>query len=242
MLSNPMDTPRMPKSRLALPLGAALALALALPGAAHGAALAPLKPCYVSVTSQQGGKPQIVREDMNLAGSGFTPNALVDVLVDGRLERSVPADAAGNLTVAALDSPYRASGQAPFSVTAAEQGNPANSVTAQSNVSALALSLRPSRARPTSKVRFRGRGFTGAGGVFAHYLFRGKLRKTVRLKAKAAGPCGTFTVRKRQIPLKPRLGKWTLQVDQQKAYSPTPMGINVLLTITVERLLPSKTA
>lgn len=235
----------MPKRRLARPLAAvllALLALLALPGAAHAAALAPLKPCYVSVTSQQGGKPQIIREDMNLAGSGFTPNALVDVQVDGRLERSVPADAGGNLTVSALDSPYRATGQGPFSVTAAEQGNPANAVTVQSNVTALALSLQPRRARPTSKVRFRGRGFTGTGGVYAHYLFRGKLRKTVRLKAKAAGPCGTFTVRKRQIPLKPRLGKWTLQVDQEKAYSPTPMGINVLLSITVQRVLPSRRA
>lgn len=232
----------MPKRPLAGPLAAALLALLALPGAAHAAALAPLKPCYVSVTSQQGGKPQIVREDMELAGSGFTPNALVDVQVDGRLERSVPADAAGNLSVKAIDSPYRATGQGPFSVTAAEQGNPANVVTVRSNVTALALSLQPRRARPTSKVRFRGRGFTGTGGVYAHYLFRGKLRKTVKLKARAAGPCGTFTVRKRQIPLKPRLGKWTLQVDHEEAYSPTPTGINVRLSITVQRVLPSRRA
>jgi hypothetical protein len=230
----------MPERRLTWPLGAALLALLALPGVAHAAALAPLKPCYVSVTSQQGSGTQIIREDMSIAGSGFTPNALVDVQVDGRLERSVQADAAGNLLVAAIDSPYRATGQGPFSVTAAEQGNPANTVTVQSNVTALALGMQPRRARPTSKVRFRGRGFTGAGGVYAHYLFRGKLRKTVRLKAKAAGPCGTFTVRKRQIPLRPRLGKWTLQVDQEKAYSPTPMGINVLLSITVQRVFPSR--
>lgn len=226
----------MPTRRLARPLAAALITLIAVPGAAHAATLAPLKPCYVSVTGQQEGQTKITREDMSVAGSGFTPNALVDVLVDGRVERSVQADAAGNLAVPAIDSPYRRTGQGPFSVTANEQGNPANAVTVQSNVTALALSLAPRRARPASRVRFRGRGFTGTGGVYAHYLFRGKLRKTVKLKAKAAGPCGTFTVRKRQIPVKPRLGKWTLQVDQEKTYTPTPVGINVLLSITVQRV------
>jgi hypothetical protein len=228
----------MPTRRFARPLAAVLLALLAVPGAAHAAALAPLKPCYVSVTSQQGGESRITREDMSVAGSGFTPNAPVDLSIDGRFDRTVPADAAGNLAIPAIDSPYRRVGQRAFSLTAAEQGNPLNSVTLQSNVTALALSLAPRLAQPSRKVRFRARGFTGAGGVYAHYLFRGKLRKTVKLKAKPAGPCGTFTVRKRQIPVRnPKLGKWTLQVDQNKAYSPTPTGINVLLAITVQRVI-----
>jgi hypothetical protein len=227
----------MPTRRLAQPLAAALLALAALPGAAHAATLAPLKPCYVSVTSQQGSETRITREDMSITGSGFTPNAMVDLSIDGRFDRTVAADAAGNLAIPAVDSPYRRAGQRAFSLTAAEQGNPANSVSAQSNVTALALSLQPRLAQPSSKVRFRGRGFTGAAGVYAHYLFRGKLRKTVKLKAKPAAPCGTFTVRKRQIPVRnPKLGKWTLQVDQNKAYSPTPAGINVLLAITVQRV------
>jgi hypothetical protein len=227
----------MPTRRLGRPLAAVVLALLAAPGAAHAATLVPLKPCYVSVTSQQGGETRITREDMSIAGSGFTPNAPVDLSIDGRCDRTVTADAAGNLAVPAIDSPYRRTGERAFSLTAAEQGNPLNSVTVQSNVTALALSLSPRLAQPSSKVRFRGRGFTGAGGIYAHYLFRGKQRKTVRLKAKAAGPCGTFTVRKRQIPVsKPKLGKWTLQVDQNQAYSPTPAGINVLLAITVQRV------
>jgi hypothetical protein len=241
VLSPPMNTFRMRTRRLGRPLAVALLAVFALPGAAHAATLVPLKPCYVSVTSQQGGETRITREDMSITGSGFTPNAPVDLSIDGRLDRTVPADAAGNLAIPAIDSPYRRTGQRAFTLTAAEQGNPANSVTAQSNVTALALSLSPRLAQPSSKVRFRGRGFTGTGGVYAHYLFRGKLRKTVRLAAKATGPCGTFSVRRRQIPVRdPKLGKWTLQVDQDKAYSATPTGINVLLAITVQRVFKSK--
>ena len=86
-------------------------------------------------------------------------------------------------------------------------------------------------------MTFRGRGFTGPGTVYAHYLFGGKLRKTVVLAA-PQGACGTFTVRRRQIPVRrARIGKWTLRVDQQKAYSPNPASVWVSIPITVERRL-----
>jgi hypothetical protein len=130
-------------------LGAALgALALA-PATAQAAALTPLKPCYVSVTQQTpGAPPQITREALDLGGSGFDAGSLVDIGFDGRLDRTVQADGAGNLPPQVLQSPYQATGQGTFTLTAAERGNPANTVSLPSRKTALTLALTPRRARP----------------------------------------------------------------------------------------------
>jgi hypothetical protein len=86
-------------------------------------------------------------------------------------------------------------------------------------------------------VQFRGRGFTGDGRVYAHYLYKGKVRKTVTLSRTTRPPCGTFSVRKRQIPVKrPKTGTWTLQVDQQQRYSRAPASVFVRVSILVQRV------
>jgi hypothetical protein len=216
-------------------LGAVLAALVLLPATAQAAALGPLKPCYVSVTQRAPGeKPQITREVIDLTGSGFTPGALVDVSLDGKLERTVQADGAGNLPAQQVASPYRARGQGPFALTAAERGNPANAVTVPSRTTELKLDLKPKRSRPSRRIRFTGSGFTEQRAVWAHYLYKGKVRKTVRLVRRIDNPCGTFRVRRRQIPVKrPRLGRWRLQVDQQRRYSRAPAGVNVRADIDV---------
>jgi hypothetical protein len=226
-----MNTSRMTR-RL---LGAALAAAVLTPASARAATLNPLKPCYISVTQRTPGAPdRITREGIDLAGSGFTANALVDVSFDGKLDRTLQADAAGNLPAQVLQSPYRARGEGPFTLTAAERGNPVNSVTLTSRTTALALRLRPREARPQRRIRFSGRGFTEQRAVWAHYLYKGKVRKTVRLVRRIDNPCGTFSVRRRQIPIKrPKLGRWRLQVDQQRRYSRAPDGVNVRADIDV---------
>jgi len=221
-----MDTLRM-IPRL---LGAVGAVLLALPAAADAASLIPLKSCYVSVTEQ-------TREGIDVAGNGFTGNAIVDIALDGQVERTIQADANGNLPPQVLQAPYQASRERAFSLSATERGNPANAVTLSSNVTALNLGIQPRRARPSKRVTFRGRGFTGAGRVYAHYLFKGRVRKTVTLKRSTAGPCGTFTARRRQIPVKrPKTGTWTLQVDQQRRYSRAPDSVFVRVSIVVQRV------
>ena len=210
---------------------AVLALLLAaLPAAARAATLAPLKGCYVSVSESD-------REAVDVVGSGFTPGAIVDIALDGAVQRTVAADAAGALPPQVLTAPYQPRRQRAFSVTAAERGNPANAVTLSSNVTALNLGIQPRRARPSRRVTFRGRGFTGPGRVYAHYLYNGRLRRTVTLKRSPRAPCGSFTAKRKQIPVKrPRTGTWTLQVDQQKRYSRAPASVFVRVSIRVERV------
>jgi hypothetical protein len=225
-----MDTSRM-TTRF---VGAALAALALLPATAQAAALAPLKPCYISVTQPTGSK---ITEPLDLAGNGFTAGSLVDVSFDGRLDRTIQADAAGNLPPQILQSPYQAKGQGTFTLTAAERGNPGNTVALPSRTTALTLKLKPKRARPSARIRFKGAGFTAQKAVWAHYLYKGKVRKTVRLVKRIKNPCGTFSAKRKQIPIKrPKLGVWRLQVDQQKRYSRAPAGVNVRADIKVQKV------
>lgn len=189
---------------------------LAVPAAA-APTLEPLKPCYVSA-----GPEDAQREVVLLRAGGFTSNATLDVYVDGVLVLTGQADLVGDME-ARVKAPYQAAGEREFGVTVVERDNPVNNVGALSRVTELDVVLRPATAVSWSRVRYRGRGFTAAGPLFAHYVYRGRLRKTVRLRRSANAPCGTFSVRRRQIPIRePRLGLWTIQIDQQRAYSTEP--------------------
>jgi hypothetical protein len=223
-------------ARLTRLLAAALVAAAALPAAAQAATWtqAPGR-CYVSV-----GPDPSQRQSVPIAAEGFAPNATVDVLIDGAQVDSdgdgapdiATADPGGKV-VGSVRAPVQAGGERPFTLTLTQRDNPANTISATSKVTALSLTLRPAQAPPSSKVRFRGRGFMGKGPVWAHYVFRGKLRKTVRL-ARRAGECGTFDVRRRQIPLtRPRIGRWTVQVDRQRKYSEQPATVWQRIAIDV---------
>ncbi len=219
--------------------GAAALLLLAAPaGASAAPTLDPIKPCYVSITTREHSKTVILREKLPLAGSGFAPNALVDVALDGKVIRAgVLTDAGGNLPTQTIEAPYRSKGERPFSVAVTERANPAAGATLAAGVTALNVGAQPRNARPSQVVTFRGRGFTGPGNVYGHYVFRGKERKTVTL-AQRSGACGTFAVRRRQLPVRhPHVGTWTLQVDQQRTYSPNPQSVFVDVDITLRRVV-----
>jgi hypothetical protein len=229
-----MDTSPMPSRRPPCLLAAAGALLL-VPAAASAATLTPLKPCYLTSTDEVS--KEIRREPVAFGGSGFTPGGLVDLALDGKLQRTVQADPAGNLPAQVLDAPYRHRGQHPFELSATDRASPANTVDALSNVTAFDVGIRPSTAAPSSRVRFRGRGFTQPGAVYAHYLYHGRVRKTVTLSKQPAAPCGTFSVKRRQIPvLKPKLGQWLLQIDQESTYHRAPEHGAIRIVIRVQRV------
>jgi hypothetical protein len=217
----------MPLLRRLIPV--ATLAALALPASAHAAALGPLKPCYVSVA-------QDTREPVPVEASGFTPNSTVDVAIDGSVVRSgVPVLVDGTVE-GSVAGPYQPSGERSFTLTVTEEGNPGNVAMATSKVTALSLRVRPKQAPPRRRVRFSGRGFTTGEPVYGHYVFHGKLRKTVKF-GMPEGDCGVFHVKRRQIPVKhPRTGRWTLQADTEPDYSRTPTTVFVRLAITVKKI------
>jgi hypothetical protein len=187
-----------------------------------------LKPCYAST-----GRATEQLEDIAVSGEGFTAYSAVEVLVDGVVVGSAPTGSVGEFELT-VDAPYQPRGERPFTL---EVRDGVNSVLTQSRVTNLAVSMRPRRAAPASRVRFRGRGFTRDAPVYAHYLFGSREQKTVRFARRSKAPCGTFAVRRRQIPIAgARTGRWIVQVDQHKAYSAKPDPVWVRLPITVEEV------
>ncbi len=218
---------------MGLRLLAVTALTLAASAApAVAATVAPLKPCYVSA-----GEAPEERENVAIAGDGFTPEAVVDILVDGILAASPQAGTMGELS-GTIDAPPRESGEAPFTVVVRDRSNPALVVTRRSRVTDLDVRMRPLEAQPSDRVRLRGRGFTRDAPVWAHYTFDGEEKRTVRLARRPKGPCGTFGVRRRQIPIaNPRSGDWTIQIDQRRRYFAQPRPVWVRVPVTVTRTL-----
>jgi hypothetical protein len=195
----------------------ALAVALAAPAAAQAApAMWPLKPCYVTAATSAGNQSQ----GMQIAATGFTPNASVDLTIDGESYPGgfgLQANENGDLPVGAIPAPFVEKGTREYTVTLTERGNPANTVSATTKSTALDVSLKPKEARPSRRIRFKGSGFTEDKPIWAHYVYKGKLRKTVRMARRPRGDCGGFKARRRQIPVdRPGLGSWTIQFDQSR--------------------------
>ncbi len=208
---------------------AAALLALALAASpAVAQTLEPLHPCYVSA-----GRSTEQLEDIEVKGEGFSPIWTVEVLIDGVVVETAPTGSVGEFS-RVVDAPYRERGERAFTLTVQDAGAPASAISTQSRVTNLAVSMRPRRAAPNRRVRYRGRGFTEPAPVFAHYLYGMREQKTVRFARQATGPCGTFDVRRRQIPVDgARTGRWLVQVDQKRAYAPEPDPVWVRLPITV---------
>jgi len=207
---------------------AAVAASL-FPQAAEAASLAPLGACYRSLDETK-------RENVPVWGMDFTPGEQVNVYIDSELVRKEVTVLQDGTVRGDVPAPYQPSGERGFTLTVAEIGNQANTATATSRVTALALRLKPRRAAPSSRVRFIGSGFTDGDMVYAHYVRKGRHRKTVKLGA-PEGPCGRISAMRRQIPVKrPALGRWTLQVDNQPTYSAEPVSVFVRLAITVRRV------
>ena len=190
----------------------------------------PLHPCYRSVAPD-------TRETVGIVADNFTPGAQVSVTVDGTtLTDPAVANENGEVLGSVL-APYKAKGSRPFAVTLTEVTLPENTVTQQTRVAALDVHLKPASARPSSHVRFLGRGFTDGDTIYAHYVRAGVLRKTVALGT-PQGPCGRLDVVRRQIPVRhPATGRWTLQVDNRRAYSERPSSVFVRIGITVKRVV-----
>src|SRR5215207_130299 len=213
-------------------------LALAAPATAQAMpTMQPLKPCYVT-SKTEGEPPQ--SENMQIAATGFTSNSDVRLTIDGAPVPggdNLKVGMSGELVLPPVEAPFVKSGHRTFTVTLTEVDNPTNTVSATAESAALGVTLKPKSARPSQRIRFKGLGFTGDAPIYAHYVRKGKLRKSVRI-AREPGDCGGFKVRRRQFPMKnPQLGVWTVQFDQSKQCVEPPVTNFVRLMIRV-RLVP----
>jgi hypothetical protein len=216
--------------RILLPAAALAALAVPAAAAAQPVLTKPVRGCYVSVNPS-------ARQVINIHAAGFTPAGAVDVKAAEDKIETFEAHRDGTV-FAKVQAPVQERGERAITVTLTDRTNPANVLTVPTRVTALNVTLKPKRAATSDRIRFRGRGFTRHKAIWAHYVLRDRVRKTVRLAARPATACGTFSVRRRQIPIaNPRPGLWTLQVDQQKRWSPNPASVFVPVPITVKRII-----
>jgi hypothetical protein len=208
---------------------AAALLAFAAPAQAQEVTMDPLKQCYVS-----DGDLPTQRETIRVHATGFTPDSDLTLSIDGVPQFKGKSDAFGGVT-ANVPAPFQGQGQRTFTLTLSEDLNGEHFVTVQPFVSNLGVTMKPRRARPSRRIRFTGRGFTAAAPVFGHYVYGGKVRRTVRFAKASTIPCGTFRARRKQIPVRrPHTGEWLLQVDQQRKYAPVPStnAQRVLIKVT----------
>ena len=203
-----------------------LAVLVAAPAQAAPELTSTLKPCYLVATQDQ-------REPFAVTATGFTPFGEVGVYIDDILQFSTKVFAEGNIAGEVL-APFQEEGTGPFTLRLSEVQKPTNVITRTTLVTRLAVEQSPRRASTRQRVRFKGRGFMTPGApVYAHYVFAGKVRQSVRLGL-PEGPCGTFSFKRRQFPFKksPRRGNWTIQFDQHSRYDPKA-AVQVRMTITV---------
>jgi hypothetical protein len=184
---------------------AVTALALVAPAAAQAATLsvAGNKACYRAGDS------------LILTGTGYTPNAPVDVTLGGHDLGQLTADAAGNIS-----SPLQVgnlSGVSTRTLVATDATNPAVTATAQFLGSALIVSVKPRNGTAGRKLRIRASGFTTGKRLYAHIL-RKHYRRNVFI-GKLKGPCRTLKVRKRVLGAGTPNGVYTVQFDTKKRYS-----------------------
>jgi hypothetical protein len=221
--------------RLLTATALAAALAVAPATAAAQPAIAPLAPCYVAAQPNQ-------TQPVAISASGFAPFAFIDVFVDNVLQVPAPgtappqADGAGNVT-GSVPAPYIPLGQHRFTLRLTEHANQNDTATTTGWVTALTVEQIPAQARTRARVRFKGRGFTDAGPVYAHYVYKGLSHKTVRVGV-PHGACGVFSRRMRQFPFRhsPRVGTWTIQFDQQPQYGALA-DVTARLTVKVDRAI-----
>jgi hypothetical protein len=201
---------------------------LAVPASA--AEVEDLKACYVSAGAQE-----TQRETIEIRGTDFAQVTTVDVFFDGVLMGSAQTGSIGEFAIR-FPAPFQRKGERALAVSVRDAVNQVDKVTRVTN---LAMRVSPRRAAPGQRVRFRGRGFTQPAPVFAHYVFGGKEQKTVRLARRSTSPCGTFNVKRRLIPIDDaRNGRWIMQVDQKRAYSPEPDPVWVRRPIVVTPVVP----
>jgi hypothetical protein len=189
---------------------------LAVPAAAHGAAVQTDRTCYL----------QTEKTNVTVSGNGFAPNQPYDVTLDGTALTGGlgTMDPAGAMQ-GAFAPPMLADDELErrFDVAVTSSGV---SAAAKFTVTRLKANFAPSEGDPTKlKVRFSVAGFglvTHHPDVYVHYVApNGKAKETVRL-GQAAGQCGriTRTAKRRLFPFKrPALGKWKLQFDTTKSFT-----------------------
>lgn len=165
----------------------------ALPAGAHAAAVSTDRACYRA--GQEG----------EVTVTGFRPGATVDALVDGQpMVNLLPAsDGAATAPFTPLASPT--AGDVEETLVAADgSASPVLSTQTTYRVTATTVKMVPSAAKLSQTVTWRLAGFM-PGTAWLHVARRNAKGRSVTVRSlrlgRLAPPCGSLTVRTKQLPL-----------------------------------------
>lgn len=204
----------------AAPVAAGLAAMLAVPAVAHGAAIA-VPECARVLPGER---------TIPISGNGFTPGSNVRVGDAGNALGSAPTDATGAFNGLFLGPTFATDmNRTTINVTGVDdQGVTSPPVPLQ--VVRFTATM-PSRARPTSRVRYRAFGFETGKRVYLHIRRGGRTRGTFRI-ATAKGPCGIASRRLRYMPLRRwSTGTYDYVFQQTRRFDRTKPGVQLRISI-----------
>jgi hypothetical protein len=217
----------MKKALAAVAIGA-LSLAASSPASAAEISISPQKPCYRS------------GEELDMTGSGFTPNGSVTVSFPGTILGEALTDAtgafAGTLTL------RKDNGRERRTYTATDSVDPALTASTEILISEVDVVLKPRNGAPGRPLRIDADGFTTGRRLWAHVNppGRGRVRnlKIGRLK----GACHSLLVKRALLPRNAKVGLYVVQFDTFRRYrSKRPAKVGY--TIRVQRVFrPSAAA
>lgn len=213
-------------SRRALTSIAAAGIIVASPAVAEGAPTIRADfPCYTPGMTQA------------ITGGGFTPGGPVELAIllgnasvlEYQGSIATTADAAGAIGVQAqtphFDADRGLGAVVAMDVTLRSQGAPPDqfSYALGFDISQWELNVAAwssARGRPGRRTKVRARGWVGSASttLYAHYLRKGKLLKTVRV-GRLSGTCGDFRGRMKQFPFRPvKAGSYRVEFDTTRAH------------------------
>jgi hypothetical protein len=201
---------------------AAVLAALAMGGWRAGPAAA-VRASSATLTVDEGCYVLVGSPSMRYTGSGFTPHAQVVITSrDGTVDTSVRADRHGAVsgTTNAPTPDFSAPGSKTVPVTA-QDGQHSATVAVHVAVFGWQHGSVP-RAHGlralTERTAWSFSGFIPDRPIFGHYLWRGRQVARARFGT-ATGPCGVLTARARLFPAAPHHRRYTVQYDDNRAYS-----------------------
>jgi hypothetical protein len=209
-------------SRRVLAASSAAALAVAA-GEAGAASAAPTISSKIPCVANLGIGGALT---LPVVGSGFSPNGVVSLSTTTASSPSpkdlgsVNADPNGNVD-SRVDPPvFRSTSTVmqSFNLIAIDAANPANTATSTFRQVRFGFDANPDNGRPARRVTYTARGFLPGKAVYAHFRFRGRTRRNVKLGL-AGEPCGIVSKKMRLLPTKTRFGRWTIYMDQAPTYS-----------------------
>jgi hypothetical protein len=189
--------------RATLPL--ATVLVLALTGSSEAATLTGDQACYQE------------SERVNVVGTGYTPNGVVNFSRDNAAFGTLQADASGTVRGFGVAPEISPSRQHRFSLEGRDATDPSIVATINPLATVFDVKVNPLGGKPNRRRTITARGFTEGKTLYIHIRRKGR-GKNVRL-GRLKRPCGTKKLRRRIFRRRTQNGVYRVQFDARRRYS-----------------------